>query len=194
MQLNIWVFADKKYNWVSLFGEELSWSKSHRRLIIDHAAAGIHLEYWSSCVLCNRFITTSNHFRTFLWISSGREPAVVIRLLFIVSQSGRWAGQDGAVTVSAVRLSAGLALSMVTPPATLWHCHTMSSLIQSYLLSCPAKTHDVIETSDDDDDNHDSFDERLAGANTTTSVRLNTQRQIKLNFYFLSFIIASPVY
>ena len=120
MQLNIWVFADKKYNWVSLFGEELSWSKSHRRLIIDHAAAGIHLEYWSSCVLCNRFITTSNHFRTFLWISSGREPAVVIRLLFIVSQSGRWAGQDGAVTVS-VPLSAGLALSMVTPPATLWH-------------------------------------------------------------------------
>ena len=57
----------------------------------------------------------------------------------------------------------------------------MTSLIDSYLLTAPAKSHHLLETSDDDgdgDDNEDSYAERLAGSSTTSSVRLNTLGQL----------------
>ena len=61
---------------------------------------------------------------------------------------------------------------------TLTATASMTSLIDSYLLTAPAKSHHVIETSDDDDDgdgdNEDSYVERLAASSTTSSVRLNT--------------------
>ena len=57
----------------------------------------------------------------------------------------------------------------------------MASLIDSYLLTAPAKSHQVIETSDDEDDgvdNEDSYPGRLAGSSNTPSVRLNTLDQL----------------
>ena len=66
----------------------------------------------------------------------------------------------------------------------------MTSLIDSYLLTAPAKSHHVIETSDDDGDDgddclgDDSYVERLAASSTTSSVRLN---RLWKHFMFLCF-------
>ena len=63
----------------------------------------------------------------------------------------------------------------------------MTSLIDSYLLSCATKSHDVIETSDGDDgddgdDHDDCYEKRLAGA-STVSVRLDTLGRALTAFY-----------
>ena len=66
----------------------------------------------------------------------------------------------------------------------------MTSLIDSYLLSCATKSHDVIEISDGDDgddgdDHDDCYEERLAGA-STVSVRLDTLGRALTAFYLHS--------